>query len=140
MNNEEWRDIKGYEGLYQVSSLGRVKTLNYRKHGREKILKPIIHKYTGYCVIGLTKENKQKQYKIHRLVAEAFLNNPNNYPVINHKDEDKTNNNINNLEWCSQAYNINYGTRNRKVGEKLSKLRKGNNVPRDEKGRFMRCC
>ena len=110
---EEWRDIKGYEGLYQVSNLGRFKSLpRYTRNGsckQEKILKLAFDK-DGYMVINLHKDGKQKSYRTHRLVAQAFIDNPNNLPEINHKDEVKTNNNVDNLEWCDSKYNHNYGT------------------------------
>ena len=106
---EEFKDIKGYEGLYQVSSLGRVKSLGNNKTKKEKILKLIEHSQ-GYLIVNLYKEGKRKTIKIHRLVAEAFIDNPNNYPIINHKDENPSNNNVENLEWCNHKYNVNYGT------------------------------
>ena len=117
--DEIWRDIKNYEGLYQVSNLGRVKSLNYRHTGREQILKPI--KYNNdYLRINLWKNNKMKTHTIHRIVAQTFLDNPNNYPCINHIDENKTNNNITNLEWCTHEYNNNYGTRIQRTVESNS--------------------
>lgn len=110
MNMEEiWKDISGYEGKYQVSSLGRVKSLNYNRTKKEKILKGGKDN-VGYLSIRLCKEGKPKTYRVHRLVAESFIDNPHNYPIINHKDEDKTNNCIENLEWCTQKYNNTYGT------------------------------
>lgn len=108
---EIWKDIVGYEGLYQVSNLGRVKSLGNGKthNSKERILKA--RKETnGYLRITLTKDGKQKKYTIHRLVATAFIPNPDNLPIVNHKDEDKLNNRIENLEWCDAKYNINYGT------------------------------
>ena len=119
--NEEWRDIKGYEGLYQVSNLGRVKSLNCRGHkGCIGILTPRLDG-KGYEMVALYKEGKARNTKVHRLVAQAFIPNPNNYPQVNHKDENKTNNNVKNLEWCTNEYNHNYGTRNERVGKLLSK-------------------
>lgn len=99
-------DIKGYEGLYQISNLGRIKSLLF---GKEKILKGSKDK-DGYLKIILCKEEKHKTYKVHRLVATAFIPNPNGYRCVNHKDEDKANNCVENLEWCSNKYNSNYGT------------------------------
>lgn len=110
---EEWRDVLGYEGLYEVSNLGRV-----RRNG--KILKPQAER-GGYLHVFLSKNGIVKHGKVHRLVASAFIPNPNNYPQINHKDEDKTNNAVSNLEWCDGKYNANYGTRNKRVSEKMSK-------------------
>ena len=104
---EEWRDIKGYEGIYQISNKGRVKSLNYKRTGKEKILSP--GKRRGYFYISLYKKGeKPKNFDIHRLVAQAFLPNPDNLPVVNHKDENKLNNNVENLEWCTFAYNTIY--------------------------------
>lgn len=101
---EIWRDIKGYELLYQVSNLGNVKSL---KFGKERILKPT-KRYNRYMILHLCKDNVQKLHYVHILVAQAFLPNPNNLPVVNHKDEDPSNNNVTNLEWCTQQYNVEY--------------------------------
>ena len=103
---EEWRDIKGYEGKYKISSYGKVKSL---KHKDEKLLKPSYDK-DGYKQVILCNNGKGKKWFIHRLVAIHFLPNPNNLPQVNHKDEDKANNVVENLEWCTCKYNINYGT------------------------------
>lgn len=113
---EIWRDIKGYEGKYQVSNLGRVKSLNYNRTKKEKVLdfKP---SKAGYIIVRLCREGKSKPYQVHRLVALHFIDNPNNYPQVNHKDENKTNNCVDNLEWCTQKYNNNYGTHNKRVSE-----------------------
>jgi hypothetical protein len=122
---EIWKDIEGYEQLYQVSNLGNVKSLSNKNNRREKILKPGSKK--GYLSVILHKNRVRKNFLVHRLVAEAFLPNPNNLQTINHKDEDKTNNRVENLEWCSPQYNCNYGTRNNRVKENLinnSKLSK----------------
>lgn len=100
---EIWKEIEGYEGLYEVSNYGSVKSLNYNKTRKEKILKPYLNT-DGYLNIDINK----KQYKVHRLVAQAFIPNPQNLPQVNHKDEDKTNNHSTNLEWCTAEYNINY--------------------------------
>lgn len=102
---EVWKDIAGYEGLYQVSNLGRVKSF----HGRtapEKILTP--YQKEGYAQILLIKDKRRKLFLIHRLVAEAFLPNPERKPQVNHKDENKRNNQVDNLEWCDCDYNIIY--------------------------------
>ena len=108
---EIWKDIKGYEGLYQISSLGRVKSLSRKISNekrtylsKEKILKIHLRK-DGYCRIGLTKNKKQQQFLVHRLVSHAFIPNPENKPCINHKDGDKENNYVNNLEWCTSSEN-----------------------------------
>lgn len=103
---EEWRTIEGYEGLYEVSNFGRVKSLKFDK---EKVLQQ--GKNTnGYLYVVLYKEGKVKNFLVHRLVASAFIDNPNNYPCINHKDENPSNNCVDNLEWCDQKYNVNFGT------------------------------
>ena len=107
---EIWKDIEGYKGMYMVSSLGRVKTLIGR-YKNVTILKESI-KNNGYCSITLYKNKKPHHYWVHRLVAQAFIPNPNNYPVVNHKDENPKNNCVENLEWCTQEYNINYGNGN----------------------------
>ena len=119
---EIWKDVKGYEGLYQVSNLGRVKRLRFiNRHldfKQEKILKPYKDGGDYYFVIGLHKNGKKKYKAIHRLVAEAFIPNPNNYPIVNHKDENKENNYVDNLEWCTHKYNSNYGNARTKMREK----------------------
>ena len=114
---EQWKDIKGYEGLYQVSNEGRVKSLKWNK---EKILKGG-HHTKGYLQLCLYKDGQVIMKKIHRLVAEAFIPNPNNYKEVNHKDENKENNSVENLEWCTQEYNHNYGTRTQRQIESCSK-------------------
>ena len=118
MAKEIWKDIKGYEGLYQVSSLGRVKSLS-RKTTKGKILKQT--RFRNYLGVILSKNNIKKVRNVHRLVAETFIPNPNNYPQVNHKDENPRNNSVSNLEWCTSSYNINYGNRNNKVSSKLGK-------------------
>lgn len=104
---EEFKDIEGFEGLYQISNQGRVKSLANDKTKKEKILKSGKNK-DGYLLINLWKNGKVKNYRVHRLVAQAFLPNPNNLSEVNHKDENKTNNNVNNLEWCDRQYNAEY--------------------------------
>lgn len=128
MENEEWRDIAGYEGQYQVSNLGNVKSLDkYVNHfgggkrlRKGKILKPNTDN-VGYKYIVIYKNKKNKTYKIHRLVAQAFIPNPDNLPQVNHKDENKLNNTVDNLEWCDCKYNVNYGTAIQRRVEKQSK-------------------
>lgn len=113
---EIWRDIKDYEGLYQVSNLGRVRSLNYRQTGRSEVMK--LFYACGYLRVALYKNRKYKFFLVHRLVAEAFIPNLLGEPQVNHIDEDKTNNHVENLEWCSASYNNNYGTRIKRVSEK----------------------
>ena len=103
------RDVKGYEGLYAVTSCGRV--WSYKN---KKFLEPSADK-KGYLKVNLFKNGKYKTYKVHRLVAVAYIPNPDNLPQINHKDENKTNNCLQNLEWCDSKYNNNYGTRIEKI-------------------------
>ena len=107
---EIWKDIPEYEGKYQVSNLGRVKSLQRwggtRFYNREYILNNYVNKKNGYVYVYLTKNNKSKNIRLHRLVAQAFISNPNNYLYINHIDGNKENNCIDNLEWCDSSYNI----------------------------------
>ena len=117
---EIWKDIVGYEGLYQASNWGRVKSLErVSPQGhllKEKILRPN-QKRTGYLSIALYKNGKRKDYLVHRLVAEAFLDNPDNLPCINHISEIKTDNRVENLEFCSYQYNNNYGTKIERISK-----------------------
>lgn len=121
MEKEIWKDIEGFEGMYQVSNLGHVRSL---KFGREMILKPRNH-VRGYLNVNLCKDGQSREITVHKLVAEAFLPRP-VYPKeldafdgteydyeleVNHKDENKKNNSVENLEWCLHRYNTNYGTR-----------------------------
>jgi len=114
---EIWKDIPGYEGYYQVSNLGRVKSLK-RKTGNKRNNEDIILKTylrASYLFVRLRKDNKYKNYLVHRLVASAFIPNPDNLPQVNHIDENKINNIVNNLEWCDAKYNNNYGTKRERV-------------------------
>lgn len=119
---EVWKDIDGYPN-YQASNLGRVKSLNYKKTGVEKILKGYKNR-NGYLRVNLSKKGKSKLYYIHRLVAQAFISNPNNWSQINHIDEDKTNNKVDNLEFCTAEYNINYGTRTERTQKPILQFSK----------------
>lgn len=118
MHDEIWVDVKGWEGLYKVSNLGRVYSCS-----RGTIKKPTVRK-SGYVVLSLICRPRHmwKQYKLHRLVAENFIPNPCNLPDINHIDENKQNNAASNLEWCTKKYNSNYGH----CREKISKALMGN--------------
>jgi hypothetical protein len=128
LEGEEWRNVAGYEGLYMVSSFGRVASLSspYKSgdktfHKKQKILKANLRK-KGYLAVTLSNCNKiVHSYLIHRLVAIAFVNNSKNLPFINHKDENPQNNHANNLEWCTNSYNCNYGSHNKRMAETLHK-------------------
>ena len=109
------KDIIGYEGLYAVTSCGKV--YSYRN---EKFLK-LQKRKDGYLQVNLCKNSERKKYLVHRLVAEAYLPNPNNLPCVNHRDENKENNALPNLEWCTHEYNINYGSHNKRMAKSLSK-------------------
>lgn len=129
MVTEIWKPIAGYEGIYEVSNLGRVRSLSrmttqrnrngdlveYYKEGR--LLKQQLR--NQYWSVILCKNGQEHKCSIHRLVAEAFVPNPNNLPQVNHKDENKQNNTATNLEWCTCKYNQNYGTRNERLSGKL---------------------
>ena len=122
---EIWKDIHNYEGLYQISNYGSVKSLERKVKNTKSSYRIVKEKIlscgkssNGYYYIILYKNQNKKIYRIHRLVAEAFIPNPNNYSEVNHKDENKENNNVNNLEWCNHIYNINYGTSIKRKAEK----------------------
>ena len=100
--------LNGYEGFYQVSNLGKIKSLR-----KDIIMKQYLDG-NNYYFVPLYKDKKTKSKKVHRLVAETFIKNPNNYPCINHKDENSLNNNLDNLEWCTYSYNVNYDNRIKK--------------------------
>jgi hypothetical protein len=117
---EQWKDIKGYEGAYQISNLGRIKSLDRicvemprgcKRHIKGKLMSPTDNG-KGYMIISLKKHGTRKSKYIHRLVAEAFIPNPNSYTIVNHIDYNKKNNNVNNLEWCTQKDNIQHSSKN----------------------------
>lgn len=128
LNNmqEIWKDISNYEGLYQVSTLGNIRSLDRYVNGRNskrlikgKILKTFKDK-DGYMNVNLYKNSKIKQFKVSRLVAQAFIPNPNNLPQVNHKNEIKSDNCVDNLEWMTLIDNCNYGTRNTRISKKIN--------------------
>ena len=104
---EIWKDIEGYEGLYQVSNLGNVRSLNYRRHGYVRCLTTKCNN-RGRLWVELKNGGVKKPEQIHRLVGRAFVPNPNGFPLINHKDENPQNNRADNLEWCTASYNTQY--------------------------------
>ena len=130
MNEEIWRPIEGYEGLYEVSNTGRVRSVDryveYSNGGihlhKGKVLSPAKDK-NGYLKVVLNCNGKCKTINVHGLAAQAFIPNPDNLPMVNHKDEDKTNNNVTNLEWCDVKYNLSYGTA--RIRERDTKIKNG---------------
>ena len=105
-----WKDIKGYEGLYKVNNVGDVLSIARKGNWRGNHLLVPSNDGNGYRQVNICKNGKLKSVKVHRLVAEAFIPNPYNLPCVNHKDENKENNRVENLEWCDYVYNANYGT------------------------------
>ena len=127
---EIWKDIKGYEFRYQISNVGRIKSLRryvYNHFSKEKILTPVLTK-KGYLQIRLSDGKRFKGYKIHRLVAQAFIPNPDNKPQVNHIDGNKLNNKVDNLEWCTGKENMIHAAKN-----KLLKDVSGNKNPNCKK-------
>lgn len=120
---ETWKPIEGYEGLYEVSDLGNVASLNYRGTGTRKNLTPKVSN-TGRLWVELVNRKKKKCFLIHRLVASAFIPNPNNYPQINHIDENPKNNRLENLEWCTGEQNIRAWLKNHPNARKSARKRK----------------
>ena len=133
MGREIWKYIPGYEGVYQASNKGRIKSVERidlaGRHWKERILSTSVVK--GYVVVGLNHARENKNKFVHRLVAMAFIPNPNNLPQINHKDENPLNNCVENLEWCDYLYNRNYGNRNEKAAKSQSARLKGR-IPHPE--------
>lgn len=125
---EIWKDVKGFEGLYQVSNFGRVKSLErvvrdnrgYRTV-RERILQNVLSR--GRNVVGFVINGRTKKIYVYRLVAEAFIPNPNDYKFVNHIDENPSNDRVDNLEWCTPKHNCNHGTRNKRISNSLKKKR-----------------
>ena len=133
--SEVWKDIVGFEGFYKVSNKGNVYSVE-RRDSRGNICEGRVLKpgYTscGYLQVGLSKNGKSKTRTVHRLVAETFLPNPNDLPQVNHRDEDKDNNNVENLEWCDTKYNINYGTGSERAAQTRFKKVKATNIKTGE--------
>lgn len=136
--NEEWRDVVGYEGYYMVSNMGRIATLSHtvdfisiydgvevkKTFKAKQCLRKLHQGKHGYMECTLRDSKRTRLMKVHRIVAEAFIPNPQSLPSVNHKDEDKTNNKVENLEWCTCLYNANYGTRNKRLKTSLSNAHK----------------
>ena len=130
---EIWKPVVGYEGYYEVSNLGNVKSLH-----TDKYLSLSVNNKTGYVKVSLFKPpNSKKYYYVHRLVAKAFIPCEDGSLEVNHIDEDKSNNAVSNLEWCDRRYNLNYGNRNKLIGEANKKRRKIS-VEDIEKIKFLR--
>lgn len=142
-NQEIWKPIDGFEEYYSVSSYGRVKSYDrivnlpnggsYIKKG--KILKPHVDS-DGYHVVKLFGTKINRFFKVHRLVALAFIDNPENLSIVNHIDENKQNNHVENLEWCSVEYNNNYGTRNDRISTSRMGVGKGQPLSEETKRRM----
>ena len=123
-NEELWKPITGYEGLYEVSDFGRVRTVeHFEKAGdririrRSRIKKEIVR--GRYLAVELSKNGVNTKYSLHRLVAENFLENPNGLPIVNHKDQNPHNNRADNLEWCTTKYNVHYADADKKRRESM---------------------
>ena len=124
---EIWKDIEGYTGIYQVSNLGRVRSLDRDVVGKNGVtqhykagFKTQRQDKDGYLRVSLSKRGKSKGFGVHRLVAQAFIPNPDNLPQVNHRDENPSNNKADNLEWCTQSYNNAYGNRMNRVRDKIA--------------------
>lgn len=116
---EEWVDLPGYEGLYQVSKTGYIKSLP-RKGTQGGIMRGHLDK-KGYVIITLRKDGVQSSKRLHRLIAETFIPNPDNLPEVNHRNENKVDNRVENLEWCTSAYNHEYGSRTSRAAQSCGK-------------------
>ena len=144
MTDEIWKPISGYEGIYEVSNLGRVRSCdrfvvynNGRKHKRKGKVLSQSYDAQKYYKVGLCKNGKQKNFSVHRLVAQAFIPNPGNKEQVNHKDETRTNNRVENLEWATTSENINYGTRNERVAKAVSKTKSKPVLQFTREGKFI---
>ena len=134
---EVWKDVVGYEGLYQVSNLGRVKSIGHKNNHKDEIILKQSSNYIGYKVVTLCKDKVQKEVRVHRLVAIAFIENPQNKPYVNHIDGIKDNNHVSNLEWTTQKENMHHASKSglleknalpRKHWKKVKQLNKNGEV------------
>ena len=140
---EIWKDINNYEGLYQISNEGNVKSLDKSynvgyggiKHQEEIILKPT-YVGNGYLHVCLCKNGNKEYKRIHRLVAEAFIPNPNGYPTVNHKDENPENNKVENLEWCTQLDNVRHSSEHMKHKKGITHSNTGEKYITYSKGKY----
>lgn len=132
MADERWMPVAGFEGYYEVSDRGRVRSLSRRFSRVERVMVPFVRK-DGYKLVQLRKDGRREGKLVHRLVAEAFIPNPDMLPVVNHKNENPSDNRVENLEWCDQKYNANYGTAQSRKAEKVSKRVSA----KDEDGRIL---
>lgn len=127
---EIWKPVRGYEGIYEVSNTGKIRSLDRMATSQGKAHKTVYGKLlksglqrNGYLRVDLCKDGEIQHCFVHRIVADAFVENPNSFPMVNHKDENKANNNADNLEWCTAKYNSNYGTRGKRIAERLSAVK-----------------
>lgn len=114
---EEWKPVEHFEGLYEVSNLGNVRSLR-----SGALRKPVVNKSTGYAAVVLCGSTYKQTLTVHRLVAKAFVENPNSYDFVNHIDENKLNNNAWNLEWCTKAYNNTYNGKTQRCCKKVAQI------------------
>ena len=117
---EIWKDIEGFEGRYQISNLGNVKSLRYGGRDEVRNLVPKVNNH-GYEWVELFKNREKSYFQIHRLVAKAFIPNPTGLPIVNHKDENIRNNCVDNLEWCTHEYNVRYSLERHRWDRKYGK-------------------
>lgn len=136
---ETWLPVKGYEDLYEVSDLGRVRSLNYAKTGEVRVLKPTLYN-NGYLVIGLRKDGKLKRFLVHRVVVTSFMGDIPKGMQVNHKNEDKTDNRLSNLEVVTPKENINWGTRNERAAKAKCKELQLTNARTSAKYTFPSSC
>lgn len=134
---EIWKTVKGYEGLYEVSNLGNVRSLDYHNWGVVRNLTPVMDCY-GCMRVCLCKNNKQRNGLVHRMVAQAFLENPLELPQINHINENKSDNRVENLEWCDCLHNNNHGTRNERISKSKRNTKCKKVIQMDLQGNFIR--